>query len=86
MFSFVILHIDMYIYICTPFQSGYCFVDERGIPDGWSSPTDNCQACNSSLDLLQWSPVNTIGEFTNQVQYFLLYELHFRNTLNCFLL
>ncbi|XP_065942122.1 von Willebrand factor D and EGF domain-containing protein-like [Magallana gigas] len=41
-------------------KSGYCFIDERGIPDGWSSPTDNCQACNSSLDLLQWSPVNTI--------------------------
>lgn len=49
--------------LCTRFQSGYCFIDERGIPDGWSSPTDNCQACNSSLSLLQWSPVNTIGEY-----------------------
>ncbi|XP_061183048.1 mucin-2-like [Saccostrea echinata] len=40
-------------------KSGYCFIDEEGIPDGWRKTTDICNACNSSVNILEWTPVNS---------------------------
>ncbi|XP_062617367.1 mucin-2-like [Saccostrea cucullata] len=40
-------------------KSGYCFIDEEGIPDGWRQTTNICNACNSSVSVLEWTPVKS---------------------------